>query len=67
MLVMDQIQSPTRVLLLAGRRTAPTPGRGGIEIKRYRLARARLDRQGVAQRSTRVSAAASRSASLFIP
>ena len=63
---MDRIAAPKRILLLSGRRTTAA-GRSGVEIKRYRLARARLERQGLGQRSASESAAASRSASLFMP
>jgi hypothetical protein len=66
-LAMDRISSPKRIMLLAGH-TAPAAGRGGVEIRRYRLARARLDgRPGFAQRSASDVARSSRSASLPIP
>jgi hypothetical protein len=65
---MDRISSPKRIMLLAGRHTAPAAGRGGVEIKRYRLARERLDgRPSFAQRSASDVARSSRSASLPIP
>ncbi len=53
----------------SARRTPADVGQvGGVQIKRYRLARARLEgRPGFAQRSASDAARSSRSASLSIP
>jgi hypothetical protein len=66
MLVMNPTSQPSRIMLLAGRKT-PT-STGPAVIKRYRLARARLDgRTTPPQRSASDVAASRRSASLFMP
>ena len=71
-LVMNRTTSPSRILLMSSPRAQRTPadvGRvGGAQIKRYRLARERLDgRPGFAQSSASEPARSSRSASLVIP
>ena len=64
---MNPSPSPSRILLLAGKRTTPN-GSGRSAVQRYRLARARLEaRPAFGQRSASESAASSRPASLIIP
>jgi hypothetical protein len=64
--VMNPKAHSSRILLLAGRHD-PT-ATGPAVIKRYRLARARLDgRTTPLQRSASEVAASRRSASLFMP
>ena len=66
MRVMNPTAQSPRIMLLAGRKS-PT-STGPAVIKRYRLARARLDgRVTPLQRSAGEVAASKRSASLFMP
>jgi hypothetical protein len=66
MSVMDRTPQPSRIMLLAGR--GPTSPTGTAVVKRYRLARARLDgRTTPLQRSAGDVAASRRSASLSMP
>jgi hypothetical protein len=65
---MNRSLTPSRIMLLAGS-TSPSAGRAGVAVKRYRLARARLDGRptGVRrQSSVNEPARESRSASLFM-
>jgi len=65
---MNRTLTPSRYMLLAGS-TSPSAGRTGVAVKRYRLARARLDGRPTGRRlqsSVSEPARASRSASLFM-
>ncbi len=65
---MNRSLTPSRIMLLAGS-TSPSAGRAGVAVKRYRLARARLDGRPAAARlqsSASEPARESRSASLIM-
>ena len=64
---MNRSLTPSRIMLLAGS-SSSSAGRAGVAVKRYRLARARLDGRPVArhQSSASESARESRSASLIM-
>jgi arylsulfatase A-like enzyme len=64
---MNRSLTPSRMMLLTGS-TSPSAGRAGVAVKRYRLARARLDGRPVArpQSSASEPARESRSASLIM-
>jgi hypothetical protein len=65
---MNRPLTPSRIMLLAGS-TSPSAGRRGVAVKRYRLARARLDGRASLrslQSSASEPARESRSANLFM-
>jgi hypothetical protein len=65
---MNSPLTPSRIRLLAGS-SSPSAGRAGVAVKRYRLARARLEgrpRITPAQSSATESARSKRSASLIM-
>jgi len=64
---MNRSLTPSRIMLLAGS-SSKSAGQAGVAVKRYRLARARLDGRPTArtQSSASVPARESRSASLIM-